>query len=623
MHLVQNPVQSSQPADQVVKLAAGLNHSGMIQYDGSVWLWGDNRYGQAGQADVDFVEQPRQIQLFDRAVDLSLGFYHTLILGASGNVYVLGRNTFGQLGRSDVNETRQPLRVGQLPFITAISAGALHSLALAEDGSVWAWGSNSHDQVGDVRGEVIRDQAGQTLGSRQTVPVKIVESQAVAIAAGGHHSLYLDASGRVHAWGANDRGQLGLSDVEKPGSPQLIDELDHVSSLAAGYQHNLAVVQVQGQADQLFAWGDHSMGQTGTGEPVGENALITSPRIIDWQAVCPEPEITTTIDQIAAGAAHSAMLVRAPEQKGFPYVRQHLLMWGDNRSTQLSTAIDVQGSARPTLLSVEADKHRGSTFRQMDDLALGGYHTLILSSRGLAASTGLNDQYQTGQPAAGVIAGFQALTIRDMIKPAFTENSQLKIRWKTAGDQLTIQWPAAWDNHDQYVAYHVSLYGQSGQLQDIMTPSLSAVFEGIDPLIPLLITVSARDQAHQDTRDSELSRLSASWLPVEIDSAAELNAAWPNDRLSTVYAADQSLHHWQPANKRFIDPLEVPWNLNDPYGQTIIDPPGEWKLPVFLFLTGSIGMLLLAGLAAKGRGQKGETPSERKTSRKKKTDTDQ
>lgn len=619
--LVQGPVQPVPPAGRVVKMAAGLTHSGMIQYDGSVWLWGDNRFGQAGQADQDFVEQPQRLQLFDKAVDLSLGFYHTLILGESGNVYALGRNTLGQLGRSDMTGTSRPVRVAQLPFITSISAGSLHSLALAEDGSVWAWGSNSFSQVGKVRDEVIRDQEGQTIGRRQAVPVKIVEKDAVAIAAGGHHSLYLDRSGQVYAWGANERGQLGLTEVAEQGVPQQIDGLKPVVSLSAGYQHNLAVVKIEGRPDQLYAWGDHSLGQTGTGLPVSEDAMISTPQIIDWQSRCPDPEMTMSIDLIAAGAAHSALLARAPDQKNGRSDRQYLLMWGDNSSIQLSSQITSDGSAVPVLLTVQADEHQGSAFRVMDSLALGGSHTLILSSRGLAAVTGLNDQYQTGMPAAGKIAGFQPLIIEDMIKPAFIDNSMITATWKSSANQLTIKWPAAYDNHDLQVDYQVRISDRHRLLEMIETRSSPVVFEGLDPQTDLEITVSVRDQAHRSLPDQELSRLTAYWLPVGTSPDSDEAAQWPDGIQTTDYAADQQLHQWRPIAGTNFEPLEVPWSLNEYYGEIVIAPPRQPILPLLLASAGIIGLLTLIGLLRRKKQRRNR--SEREAAGKENTDTDQ
>ena len=77
--------------------------------------------------------------------------------------------------------------------VVALAAGGSHSLALQADGTVVAWGS----------------------GSATNVPLGL--NNVVALAAGRSHSLALRADGTVVAWGRNDYGQAnvpaGLSDV--------------------------------------------------------------------------------------------------------------------------------------------------------------------------------------------------------------------------------------------------------------------------------------------------------------------------------------------------------------------------------------------------------------------------
>jgi alpha-tubulin suppressor-like RCC1 family protein len=71
-----------------------------------------------------------------------------------------------------------PVQIANLAGVIAIAAGRDHSLALDSTGGVWAWGDNSGSQLGD----------GTTVAS--TVPVQVSNlSGAIAIAGGGRHSL--------------------------------------------------------------------------------------------------------------------------------------------------------------------------------------------------------------------------------------------------------------------------------------------------------------------------------------------------------------------------------------------------------------------------------------------------
>src|SRR5438309_563843 len=86
-----------------------------------------------------------------------------------------------------------------LCLATAVSAGEEHALALLSSGEVVAWGNNFYHQLGDVTA---------TEESKVPVPVCAVgaappcseeskQLKAIAIAAGGDHSLALLSGGEV------------------------------------------------------------------------------------------------------------------------------------------------------------------------------------------------------------------------------------------------------------------------------------------------------------------------------------------------------------------------------------------------------------------------------------------
>lgn len=103
--LVPTVVPSSSLPGMARAVAAGGQHSAVILRRGRLFLAGDNRMGQLGQArkDVDwtssFTELPFQdFSLRVRAV--ALGAAHTLILSYEGELYACGSNSEGQLGNS-------------------------------------------------------------------------------------------------------------------------------------------------------------------------------------------------------------------------------------------------------------------------------------------------------------------------------------------------------------------------------------------------------------------------------------------------------------------------------------------------------------------------------------------
>ena len=98
----------------------------------------------------------------------------------------------------------------------------------------------------------------------------------VKVAAGIHHSVFLDVTGRcIYACGRSDYGQLGTMDkisdepnrIEKLAYDENDDEKDlNFHSIAAGDHHTLAV----SRTGKLYTWGYNGTGQLGHGDEIDE-----------------------------------------------------------------------------------------------------------------------------------------------------------------------------------------------------------------------------------------------------------------------------------------------------------------------------------------------------------------
>ena len=86
-----------------------------------------------------------------KIVSVAAGYQHTVLLDANGNVWTSGANDFGQLGRetsSDRDSTFTQVTVGDGVKIKAIAADGSHTVLLDENGNVWTAGSNYYGQLG-------------------------------------------------------------------------------------------------------------------------------------------------------------------------------------------------------------------------------------------------------------------------------------------------------------------------------------------------------------------------------------------------------------------------------------------------------------------------------------------
>lgn len=98
------------PNDGWTDISAGNAHSLGIK-DGSLYAWGNNSFGQLGNADHRNLNLPNIISNKSDWVAVEAGNYHSLALDASGDVYVFGNNTYGQLGIGTSSHQHSPKKV--------------------------------------------------------------------------------------------------------------------------------------------------------------------------------------------------------------------------------------------------------------------------------------------------------------------------------------------------------------------------------------------------------------------------------------------------------------------------------------------------------------------------------
>jgi alpha-tubulin suppressor-like RCC1 family protein len=230
-----HPVKVKLPkGTKAVAVAAGANHGMALTSTGKVLAWGWNRYGQLGNGTTTNSHYPVKVKLPKRtkAVAVAAGGNYSLALSRRGRVLAWGLNADGELGdgtytgpgtcRRGYGCSTTPVKV-KLPKGTkavAVSAGGDHSLALTSTGRVLAWGGNSYGQLGDANSTGPEKCIGHERCSTTPVKVKLPEgTKAVAVSAGDRHSLALTSTGHVLAWGFSAEGQLGNGNRTKSDHP--------------------------------------------------------------------------------------------------------------------------------------------------------------------------------------------------------------------------------------------------------------------------------------------------------------------------------------------------------------------------------------------------------------------
>lgn len=320
--------------------ATGGNHSVAFFNNSTVRSWGYNGFGQLGNGSTTYSSTPvsvfrtfststgKQNVNLGKVTAVAAGAAHTLARISDGTVWAWGENTLGQLGvpstSTSLGYSNVAVQVGggTLTNITAIAANGDHSLALDSSGRVWAWGYNGTGQLGI-------DPATTGVFATPMV-VAGLPADIVSIAAGGAFNYALSATGRVWAWGNNANGQLGDGTTTNSFTPvQMLKTggtpLENITRISAGLQHGLAM----DSTGAVWALGYNIYGQ------LGNNGKLDSAVAL--------PVLRTGLVPFAG-----AVDIRAFGSSSMARDASGWYVWGDNGYGQLGT-----GGAATSLLPVK------------------------------------------------------------------------------------------------------------------------------------------------------------------------------------------------------------------------------------------------------------------------------
>ncbi len=569
-------------------ISCGLYHTVLLNEAGEVYVWGDNSFGQLGIGSASNKEIPVKVEGLEDIVMVSAGAYHTLALTRSGEVYAWGRNTYGQVGNGTTMVCGSPVKIADIPAMTAVSAGAFHSMALAADGTVYAWGDNTYGQVGNVDSEVITDSSGNVLGSRVLKPLPVAGPGIAAISAGGSHSLYLDASGKVFAWGDNSFGQLGDGTQISHNTPAPVAGLSSVTMISAGYMYNMAVREsTAGSGSQsvtyqnLFTWGSDSSGQLGLGAEPDQDSVVLSPVRVD--AGGDADETNDRISLIDAGYYSSVMTVPVTVNG---LRRDSVYVWGNNSYGQLGIG-SMPSQYEPVRLIGTSNGWQGDTFVPFESISAGGYNTALLSVKGFAGITGRADKGQLGNVSSIGTDRFLGVAVRDAIAPEWKAGAALTSKFISS--YLQLSWEDAADNIG-VTGYRLTYVNKKGET---VTVKLGAVRDftilDLDKTFGQTITLRAIDNAGNR---SEFPLFYTIGTSSSGDASSIADPASGSDASSAAVSEPDASS--RPAALYAAGALpEVPWDVDYLYGAGVVKPPPDRTIYIAVGITVLVFLLFI------------------------------
>ncbi len=241
--------------DNVISVSSGENHTAAIKTDGSLWTWGGNYDGQLGNNSTKDSLVP--VKVLDNVTAVSCGNNYTATIKKDGSLWMWGNNNYGQLGKGVPGNSVIPVKV--LDNVAAVSCGRWgHTAAIKTDGSLWMWGYNNNGELGNGGEGNQKTYTMEGLVPLQDVPIKVLDN-VIAVSLGRLHTAAVKTDGSLWMWGDNDYGQLG--DGSRTTSKIPVKVMADVATISCGTEYT-AAVKTDGS---LWMWGDNGQGTLGNG----------------------------------------------------------------------------------------------------------------------------------------------------------------------------------------------------------------------------------------------------------------------------------------------------------------------------------------------------------------------
>lgn len=303
-------------------ISAGAGHCAVVMADGSLWMWGDNSYGQLGNGTT--ARETKPVKVLDGVTSVSCGQWITAAVKEDGSLWEWGRwdyenhlspvkraadvaaaayasdasrayikedgslwwwGSYVKAKGSGVSSQKEPLKVADNVTCCSINDhtfGLRQGAFVKKDGSLWLWGASWHySEISAVSG---REDVFMT-------PVKVMDGVSSVSTRGTVAAVKKDGS--LWMSGGNDYGQIGNGTLDD--APVPVKVMDNVVSACSGGTVTAAIKK----DGSLWMWGSANLLGNGGKGTVDINE---SPREDEHVWIQPTPvKIMDNVSQVSIG----------------------------------------------------------------------------------------------------------------------------------------------------------------------------------------------------------------------------------------------------------------------------------------------------------------------------------
>ena len=235
----------------------GSYSSGATKTDGTLWLWGNNDFGNLSDNSRTQRSSPTQLPGTWSELSNSGGGVNSIGLKTDGTLWSWGYNGYGGLGLNDIATRSSPTQIPGTTWKEGIGTGFQFCGVVKTDGTLWTWGFNTSGVLG------LNEGYSPSKKGRSSPAQLGTDATWNKVDSSGSSMIATKTNGTLWSWGyAASSGQLGLNDLVNRSSPVQIPGTTWGSLLHVN--NGFIVTKTDGS---LWSWGNNFNGQLGHNQP--------------------------------------------------------------------------------------------------------------------------------------------------------------------------------------------------------------------------------------------------------------------------------------------------------------------------------------------------------------------